>query len=64
MLVQLVEIVMSTFSSHALQDVYIFLSWATCSNTNDHMSEHLATPFIEYIDTMCAHAYLDIVISI
>ena len=63
-ILEIVEIAMSAFNSHALQEVGTFLSWATCNNVNDHTSEHLAMPFIEHVDTMLAHAYLDTAISI
>ena len=52
------------FDSHALQEVGAFLSWETCSNANDRMSERLAMPLIEHVDTTRAHAYLDTAISI
>ena len=66
-ILELVEIAMSMFDSHALQDTCIcaFFSWATCSNANDRASEHLATPLIiEHVDTTRVHAYLDTAISI
>ena len=43
-ILKLVEIAMSVFDFHALQEVGAFLSWVTYSNANDHTSEHLATP--------------------
>ena len=43
-ILELVKIAMSAFDPHALQEVGAFLSWATCSNANDCMSEHLAMP--------------------
>ena len=41
-ILELVEIAMSTFGSHALHEVCTFFNWATCSNTNDHTSKYLA----------------------
>ena len=61
-ILELVEIAMSVFNSHALQEVDAFLSRATCSNANNHTREHC--PIIEEIDTARAHAYLDTTISI
>ena len=43
-ILELVEIAISAFDSHAFQEIGAFLSWATCSNANDRTSEHLATP--------------------
>ena len=61
-ILELVEIAMYAFNSHALQEVDAFLSRATCSDTNNHMREHC--PIIERIDTTSAHAYLDTAISV
>ena len=40
-ILEFVEIDMPTFDSH---DVGAVLSWATCSNVKDCISEHLAMP--------------------
>ena len=63
-ILEFVEIDMSMFDSHVLQEVGTVGSrrWATCSNVKDRTSEH--HPFIEHGDTTHAHAYLDTAISI
>ena len=60
---KLVKIAMSTFDSHALQEVGAYLSWATYSNANNRTSEHLATPLTGHVDTTHAHVYLNTAIG-
>ena len=62
-ILELVEITITTFDSHALQELCAFLSRATCSNA---IAQANIWPchFIKNVDTTRAHAYLDTPISI